>query len=83
MHRLILTLLKIVTASLIVGTILSHFGITSEKLMGEVGLTPERIAEIGHQAWDWALPNVMLGSIFILPIWFVIFLFTPTGPGRE
>lgn len=83
MYRLILTLLKIVTASLIVGTILSHFGITSEKLMGEVGLTPERIAEIGRQAWDWALPNVMLGSIFILPIWFVIFLFTPTGPGRE
>ena len=46
MHRLILTLIKIVTASLIVGTILSHFGITSEKLMGDVGLTPERIAEI-------------------------------------
>lgn len=83
MHRLILTLMKIVIASLIAGTILSHFGITSEKLMGEVGLTPERIAEMGRQAWDWALPNVMLGAIFILPIWFVIFLFTPAGPGRE
>jgi hypothetical protein len=83
MHRLILTLMKIVIASLIAGTILSQFGITSEKLMGEVGLTPERIAEMGRQAWDWALPNVMLGAIFILPIWFVIFLFTPAGPGRE
>jgi hypothetical protein len=83
MHRLILTLMKIVIASLIAGTILSHFGITSEKLMSEVGLTPERIAEMGRQAWDWALPNVMLGAIFILPIWFVIFLFTPAGPGRE
>ena len=83
MHRLILTLMKIVIASLIVGTILSHFGITSEKLMSEVGLTPERIAEMGRQAWDRALPNVMLGAIFILPIWFVIFLFTPAGPGRE
>lgn len=83
MHRLILTLMKIVIASLIAGTILSHFGITSEKLMSEVGLTPERVAEMGRQAWDWALPNVMLGAIFILPIWFVIFLFTPAGPGRE
>jgi hypothetical protein len=83
MHNLILSLVKIAIASLIVGTILSHFGITTTKLMSEVGLTPERLAELGRQAWDWALPNVMLGAIFILPIWFVIFLFTPTGPSRE
>lgn len=83
MHRLLLSLIKIVIASLIVGTILSYFGITAEKILGDVGLTPERIAEIGRQGWDWALPNVMLGAIFILPIWFVIFLFTPTGPSSE
>lgn len=83
MHRLILGLIKIVTASLIVGTILSHFGLTSEKLMGDVGLTPERLAEMARQTWDWALPNVLLGAIFILPVWFVIFLFSPPGPSRE
>ncbi len=81
--RLLLTLVKIVVASLIVGTILSHFGITTEQIMRDVGLTPERVAEIGHRAWDWALPNVMLGSLFILPIWFVIFLFRPPGPSSE
>ena len=83
MHRLIVTLLKIVTASLILGAILTHFGITTERIMSEAGLTPERIAEIGRRTWDWALPNVMLGSIFILPIWFVIFLFSPPGPSSE
>jgi hypothetical protein len=81
--RFIISLIKIAIASLIVGTILSQFGITSEKLLGEVGLTPERLSEIGRQTWDWALPNVMLGAIFILPVWFVVFLFSPPGPTSE
>lgn len=81
--RLLLTLVKIAVASLIVGTILSHFGITTEQIMRDVGLTPERVAEIGRRAWDWALPNVTLGSLFILPVWFVIFLFRPPGPSSE
>lgn len=83
LSRFILSLIKIVIASLIVGTILSHFGLTSEKLMGEVGLTPERLADIARQTWDWALPNVMLGAIFILPVWFVIFLFSPPGARND
>jgi len=83
LSRFILSLIKIVTASLIVGAILSQFGITSERIMSEIGLTPERLAEIARQTWDWALPNVVLGAIFILPIWFVVFLFSPPGPSSE
>lgn len=83
LSRFILSLIKIVIASLIVGTILSQFGITAAKLMGDVGLTPERLAEIARQTWDWALPNVALGAIFILPVWFVVFLFSPPGPSSE
>lgn len=51
--------------------------------MSEVGLTPERLAELTRQTWDWALPNVMLGAIFILPVWFVVFLFSPPGPSQK
>jgi hypothetical protein len=83
LSRFILSLIKIAIASLIVGTILSQFGITAEKLMSEVGLTPERLAELTRQTWDWALPNVMLGAIFILPVWFVVFLFSPPGPSQK
>ena len=80
---LIRTLVKVAVASLIVGTILAHFGITTEQLMAQAGLTPERVAELGRRALDWALPNVFLGAIIIVPIWFLIFLFRPPGPSRD
>lgn len=81
--RFILTLVKVAVASLIVGTILAHFGISAEQLLREIGLTPERIAELGRQAMAWALPNVLLGSLVILPIWFVVSLFRPPGARGE
>jgi diacylglycerol kinase len=76
-------LVKIAVASLIVGTILSHFGITTDALLREAGVTPERIADYGRRAFDWAAPNVLLGAIVIVPIWFVIYLFRPPGRSSE
>jgi hypothetical protein len=77
------TLVKVAVASLIVGTILSHFGITADALLRETGVTPDRVTEYGRRAWDWAAPNVMLGAIVILPVWFLILLFRPPGASRE
>jgi hypothetical protein len=76
-HGLLRTLVKIAVASLIVGTILAHFGITAEQLMREFGLSQERIMELGRQAFTWALPNLLLGSLVIVPVWFVVYLFRP------
>jgi acetyl-CoA acetyltransferase len=73
------TLVKVAVASLVVGTIMAHFGITAEQLMREVGLSTERIQEYARQGFAWAWPNVLLGSIVIIPIWFVVFLFRPPG----
>jgi hypothetical protein len=81
--RLISTLVKLAVASLIVGTILAHFGISAELLLRQAGLTPERIAELARQAINWALPNMLLGSLIILPIWFVVYLFRPPGPSSD
>ena len=77
------TLVKIAVACLIVGTILSHFGITADMLLREAGITPERVTEYGQRAWDWAAPNLMLGAIVILPVWFLVFLFRPPGTKSE
>ncbi len=74
---LVRTLVKIAVASLIVGTILAHFGITADKIIAETGLNAERVTEYGRQALNWALPNVILGSIVIVPVWFLIYLFRP------
>lgn len=81
--RLVSTVVKVAVASLIVGTILSHFGITAEQVLKEVGLTPERLAEMLRQAVDWALPNLMLGALIIVPIWFLMFLFRPPGARED
>jgi acetyl-CoA acetyltransferase len=81
--RLISSLVKVAVASLIVGTVLAHFGITADQILKDMGITPERLAELARQAFAWALPNVLLGSLIIVPVWFVGFLFRPPGERRE
>lgn len=77
------TLVKVLIASLIVGTILAHFGITADQLMREVGLSADRVQELARQALAWALPNVVLGALVIVPVWFLIFIFRPPGSSRS
>jgi hypothetical protein len=83
LNRLTRTLVKVVVASLIVGTILAHFGITTDEVMKAAGLSPERVAELGRAGLAWALPNLLLGSLVIVPIWFVLYLFRPPGESRD
>ena len=81
--RLLTTLVKVAVASLIVGTVLAHFGITADQILREMGITPERMAELTRQAFAWALPNLLLGSLIIVPVWLVVFLFRPPGRSSE
>ena len=83
MGRFLATLIKVAVASLIVGTILQHFGITADQILTELGLTPERLMELFRQGFAWALPNVLLGSLIIVPVWLVVFLFRPPGTKSE
>jgi hypothetical protein len=75
LNRLTRTLVKVLVASLIVGTILAHFGITTDELIKTAGLSPDHIA--------WALPNLLLGALVIIPVWFVLYLFRPPGESRD
>jgi acetyl-CoA acetyltransferase len=83
LHPLVRTLVKIAVASLIVGSVLAHFGITAEMLMKEVGLSYERIEELARRGIAWAAPNLLLGSMIIVPVWFVIYLFRPPRGSSE
>jgi hypothetical protein len=80
MHGFLRTSVKLTIASLIVGTIMAHFGITPEQLMREFGLSQERVMELARAGMTWALPNLILGSLVIVPVWFMIFLFRPPRP---
>ena len=76
-------MVKVLVASLVAGVILNHFGITPDELIRYSGMTRERLEELARQGFDWALPNVMLGALVIVPVWFLIYLFRPPGPSRE
>lgn len=82
-HGFLRTLVKITIASLVVGTILTHFGITPDHLMREVGFTQERALELVQRGFNWALPNLILGSLVIVPVWFLMFLFSPPRPRSD
>jgi len=83
LHPVLRTLVKVAVASLVVGTILGHFGITVEQLMREFGLSAERLEDYARQGFAWAWPNVLLGSLVIVPIWFLAYLFRPPGQSRS
>jgi hypothetical protein len=83
LSRLLTTLIKVAVASLIVGTILAHFGITADQVLKDLGITPERLAELARQGFAWALPNLLLGSMIIVPVWLVVYLFRPPGAKSE
>ncbi len=83
LESLLRTLVKIAVASLIVGTILGHFGITTQSLMREFGISAERMLDLGRQGLEWALPNMLLGSLIILPVWFLVYLFRPPGASNN
>jgi acetyl-CoA acetyltransferase len=83
LHATLRTLAKVVVASLVVGTILAHFGITAEQLMREVGLSAERVEDYARKGFAWAWPNVLLGALVIVPIWFLLYLLRPPGQSRS
>ena len=81
--RLFSTLVKVAVASLIVGTVLAHFGITADQILRDMGVTPERLTELARQGFAWALPNLLLGSLIIVPVWLLMYLFRPPGRSSE
>jgi di/tricarboxylate transporter len=83
LNRLTRALVKVVVASIIVGTILAHFGITTDELMKTAGLSSDRLTDFARAGVAWALPNLMLGAVVIVPLWFLIYLFRPPGESRD
>jgi hypothetical protein len=81
--RLTRTFVKVLIASMIVGTVLAHFGITVDQLIKTTGLSTDRIEDLARQGLAWALPNLLLGSLVIVPVWFVFFILRPPGESRD
>src|SRR5215471_9544300 len=67
------TLVKVAIASLIVGTILAHFGITIDVLIKQTGFSTEHVEDLVRRGLAWAMPNILLGALIIVPVWFIAF----------
>jgi hypothetical protein len=72
-------LFKLAVMSLITGALLSAMDSSAEAVLAGIGLTTERL-ELVQRCVSWALPNIILGTMVILPIWLVVFLLTPPPP---
>ena len=77
MFRFISAILKIVIASLITGAVLSALNITAADVLSDLGLTPENVLAYLERGVQWAVPNIVLGSLVIVPIWVVVYLLRP------
>ena len=71
------TILKILIASLITGVILNKLDLSAEQVLLELGVPPENVMTLIENGLTWAVPHLVLGSIVILPVWLVVFLFRP------
>ncbi len=77
MLRLLTTIVKIAVASLITGVILAKLNLSADQILLELGLTPERVITMLETGANWAIPNIILGSLVVVPVWLVIYLFRP------
>ena len=75
--------IKVALASLVAGAIMTHFGITLETMMKFAGLTPDRLTELYQKGVAWALPNMLLGSLVIIPMWLLVALLRPPSRSSE
>ena len=51
--------------------------------MKAAGLSSERIQELARNEPAWALPNLLLGALVIVPVWFLFYILRPPGESRD
>ncbi len=77
MFKAFSTLVKIGIASLVTGAILTRLDLSADQILLELGMTPENVMLHLEQGFKWAMPNIILGSMVIVPVWLVVYLFRP------
>jgi hypothetical protein len=69
--------MKLTLASMIAGALMNLFGMSADRLLATIGLTPVELWDYIVRFIAWAIPNVILGAVIILPLWFFTYLFIP------
>ena len=77
MRPFLIGVFKIGLASLLAGVVLSFLGITAQSILSVIGLTPESLWQKTLGFLNWAVPNIALGAVIVLPVWLVTDIFLP------
>ncbi|PHP66263.1 hypothetical protein CSC94_15145 [Zhengella mangrovi] len=77
MFKFLAGLFKILVISLITGAGLSALNLSAADILQQLGLTPERVLGLLQRGAEWAIPNIVLGSMIIVPVWLVVYLLRP------
>src|SRR6056300_578103 len=80
MFKLLSTIVNIAIASLVTGAVLTRLNLSASDILLELGLTPDEVMAWLEAGLEWALPNIILGSMVIVPVWLVVYLFRPPRP---
>jgi len=68
---------KLMAASILVGAALSAVDMSAADILARIGLTPDRVITLIGKAFEWMLPNLVLGSMIILPLWGLAYVLRP------
>lgn len=79
--RMLSSLGKVLFASLITGTVLAALGISTRDIFpgwaGEIDQLTDTIELALNWAVIWAIPNILIGAIIIVPVWLILVAFGP------
>lgn len=71
------SIVKIAAASTLVGSVLSAFDLSAADILAGIGLTPQNVLDSITHALTWAAPNLVLGSIIMVPLWLLSYMLRP------
>ena len=67
---------------MITGAVLQALDLNALTLLTQIGVTPQAAQAAVMRGLNWAIPNIVLGSMIIVPAWVVIYLLRPPQ-GRD
>lgn len=75
----IAVLVRLALICLLVGLVLSLFGITPRNFFQTIDDLARRIYDLGFGAVEWLLEYMLLGAMLVIPVWLILRLLNMRG----
>ena len=75
----IAVLIRLALISLLVGLVLSAFGVTPRNFFQSIDNFFRFLYDLGFGAFEWLLDYVAVGAMLVVPVWLLIRLFRAGG----